>query len=363
MTDVYRARRSCLAVPGSSPRFLAKARGLPADEILLDLEDAVAPAVKDEARARVVEALNAGGWDSRLMAVRVNDAGTRWAFRDVIEVVSGAGRSLDEIILPKVRDPGHVVWLDMLLGQLERDTGDEVGRIGIEAQIEDASGLAAADAIAAASSRLRALVFGPADFMASIGMRSLRVGEQPEGYVGGDAYHYPLLRVLVAARSRGLAAIDGPCLVIGDLDGLRRSAASSAALGYDGKWVLHPSQIDVVNAAFSPGQEEFERAELILDAYEYSTRVDKRGAVMLGEEMIDEASRKLALVTAAKGRAAGLRRTRRFEPPPPGAPAAPAASTARGMSAGPGQPAGQGLAPSAEHPPGAEYLGKPAGQG
>jgi citrate lyase subunit beta / citryl-CoA lyase len=335
VAEEYRARRSCLAVPGSSQRFLDKARGLPADEVFLDLEDAVAPAAKEVARRHVAAALNGGGWDGKLMAVRVNDAATRWAYRDVADVVTAAGRGLDVIVLPKVTGPGHVIWLDLLLGQLEQDTGDEPGRIGIEAQIEDARGLAQVDGIAAASPRLRALVFGPADFMASIGMRSQRVGAQPAGYVGADAFHYPLLAILVAARAHGLAAIDGPYLAIGDLDGLAAAAASTAALGYDGKWVLHPTQIEVVNRAFSPSQDDYERAELVLDAYHYYTSVEHRGAAMLGGEMIDEASRKLALVAAAKGRAAGLRRSQRFEPRPDG---------------------------SAEHTPSGEGFGQPAGE-
>lgn len=314
MTQPYRARRTCLAVPASSPRFLVKARGLAADEVFLDLEDAVAPAAKEAARQGAVAALTEGGWDGKVMAVRVNDAGTGWAYQDVITVVEGAGAALDVIVLPKVSDPGHIVWLDLLLGQLERAAGLPLGRIGIEAQIEDAAGLAAVDGIAAASPRLQALVFGPADFMASIGIRSLEVGAQPAGYAG-DAYHYPLMRMLVAARANGLAAIDGPFLAIGDLAGLRRAAASTAALGYDGKWVLHPGQIEVVNEAFSPSQEEYDRAELILEAYEYYTTVEHRGAAMLGDEMIDEASRKLALVAAARGRAAGLRRTQQFGRP------------------------------------------------
>ncbi|MBO0777018.1 MAG: CoA ester lyase, partial [Actinobacteria bacterium] len=249
-----------------------------------------------------------------VMAVRVNGVTSGWAYRDVITVVEEAGAHLDVIVLPKVAGRDHVVWLDLLLGQLERAAGLPEGRIGVEAQIEDAAGLAAVEEIAAASPRLQALVFGPADFMASIGMRTLRVAAQPAGYAG-DAHHYPLLRILVAARAHGLAAIDGPYLAIGDLDGLGRAAASSAALGYDGKWVLHPRQIDVVNRAFSPRQDDYDRAELILEAYEYYTTVRRQGAAMLGDEMIDEASRKLALVTAARGRAAGLPRTRRFEPP------------------------------------------------
>jgi citrate lyase subunit beta/citryl-CoA lyase len=314
LSQPYRPRRTCLAVPASSPRFLAKARGLAADEVFLDLEDAVAPAAKAAARGAAAAALTEGGWDGKLLAVRVNDAATGWAYRDVVEVVEGAGARLDVIVLPKVTGPGHVIWLDLLLGQLEQAAGLAAGRIGIEAQIEDAAGLAAVDEIAAASPRLQALVFGPADFMASIGMRSLEVGGQPAGYSGGDAYHYPLMRILVAARSRGLAAVDGPHLAIEDADGLRRAAASAAALGYDGKWVVHPGQIDVVNEAFSPGQREYDRAELILAAYEYYTSVEGRGAARLGGEMIDEASRKLALVTAARGRAAGLPRTSGFDP-------------------------------------------------
>ena len=310
-----RARRSCLAVPGSSPRFLAKAQGLAADEVFLDLEDAVAPDAKQDARRAVIEALREGDWHGKVRAVRINAASTRWAYRDVIEVAEQAGSNLDAIVLPKVSGPPDVIWLDLLLGQIEQAMGYPPGRIGIEAQIEDACGLAAVDAIAAASSRLEALVFGPADFMASVGMRSLAIGAQPAGYAGGDAFHYPLLRILVAARAHGLQAIDGPYAAISDTSGLRAAAASVAALGYDGKWVLHPGQIETVNAAFAPGQEEYDRAELILDAYQHYTTVRNRGAAMLDGEMIDEASRKLAMVAAARGRAAGLARTQRFEPP------------------------------------------------
>lgn len=218
-------------------------------------------------------------------------------------------------MLPKVEDAAQVMWLDTLLTQIERANGLPVGRIGIEAQIENARGLVNVDAIGGASPRLETLVFGPADFMASINMRTLVVGEQPPGYTEGDAYHYILMRILMAARTHDLQAIDGPYLAIRDLDGFRRVAGRAAALGFDGKWVLHPSQIEAANEVFSPPQEDYDHAELILDAYEYYTTVEMRGAVMLGDEMIDEASRKMALVVAAKGRAAGLRRTTAFTPP------------------------------------------------
>jgi citrate lyase subunit beta / citryl-CoA lyase len=308
-----RPRRTTLAVPGSSPRFLAKAPGLAADEVFLDLEDAVAPAAKAAARELVTQALSAD-WGTKIKAVRVNDASTGWAYRDVVDVVEKAGASLDVVVLPKVTGPRDVGWLDLLLGQLEQAVGLPDGTIGIEAQIEDAAGLAAVDEIAAASARLEALVFGPADFMASLGMRSLTVGAQPAGYAGGDAFHYAHLRILVAARAHGLQAIDGPFAAIDDADGLRRSAASVAALGFDGKWVIHPAQIGPVNAEFSPSQAEYDRAELVLAACDYYTGRG-RGAAVLDGEMIDEASRKLALVAAARGRAAGLARTSSFTPP------------------------------------------------
>jgi citrate lyase subunit beta/citryl-CoA lyase len=234
----------------------------------------------------------------------------------VIAVVSGAGANIDAILLPKVTSGAQVVALDLLLTQLEKADGLEVGRIGIEPQIENALGLRNIDEIATASARVQTLVFGPADFMASINMRTLVVGEQPEGYDTGDAYHHILMTILLAARAHGLQAIDGPYLQIRDVDAFRRAAGRTAALGFDGKWVLHPGQIDAANEIFSPRQSDYDHAELILDAYDYHTSAagGARGAAMLGDEMIDEASRKMALVIAAKGRAAGLSRTRAFTP-------------------------------------------------
>jgi citrate lyase subunit beta / citryl-CoA lyase len=305
-----RARRTVLSVPGSNPRMLEKARGLAVDEVFFDLEDAVAPAAKADARRLIVDAVRAGDWGGKTLAVRVNDWSTEWTQTDVAEVVGAVGDRLDCVILPKVEAPGQVVELDKLLSQVERTGGVTAGRIGIEVQIESARGLTEVEAIAASSARIETLVYGPADFMASVNMRSLVVGEQPPGYDVGDAFHYVLMRILVAARAYGLQAIDGPYLQVRDVDGFRRSAARSAALGYDGKWVLHPDQVDAGNETFTPGQDDYDRAEEILAAYEHATSTagGRRGAVMLGDEMIDEASRKMALVIAAKGRAAGLSR-------------------------------------------------------
>ena len=314
---MLRSRRSCLAVPGSSPRMLDKARTLGVDQVFMDLEDAVAPIAKPAARANIVAALCEGGYEGKVRTVRVNDWTTAWTYADVIEVVGGAGAVLDCIMLPKVQTADQVVALDLLLTQLERANGLEVGRIGIEAQIENARGLINIDAIAQASPRVETLIFGPADFMASINMKSLVVGEQPAGYDVGDAYHYILMRILMAARAFDKQAIDGPYLAIKDTEGYRRVAGRSAALGFDGKWVLHPGQVDVANQVYSPTQADYDHAELILDAYDYYTSPEggATGAVMLGDEMIDEASRKMALVISAKGRAAGLTRTQTFQTP------------------------------------------------
>ena len=236
--------------------------------------------------------------------VRVNHRTTHWSYWDVVTVTEGAGANLDCIMLPKVQDAGQVVALDLLLTQIEKTVGLPVGRIGIEAQIENAMGLVNVDAIAAASPRLETIIFGPADFMASINMKSLVVGEQPPGYPA-DAYHYILMRILIAARAHDLQAIDGPYLQIRNADGYGAVARRAAALGFDGKWVLHPDQIAAANEIFSPSQEDYDHAELILDAYDWCTSEagGAKGSAMLGEEMIDEASRKMALVIAGKGRA------------------------------------------------------------
>lgn len=310
-----RSRRSNLAVPGSSVRMLEKSKTLHTDQVFLDLEDSVSPLAKEQARANVIAALNEGGYDKRVRAVRINSVNSPWAADDLDQVVRGAGSNLDCIMLPKVSTTADVFWLSERLDALEEQLGLAPEAIGIEVQIEDALGLVNVDSIAACNSRIETIVFGPADFMASLNMRTLNVGLQPPGYTEGDAYHYVLMRLLVAGRAFGKQVIDGPFLGIKDLDGLRLTAARSAALGFDGKWVLHPDQIEIVNEMYSPSQSDYDHAELILDAYDFYTSDagGTRGAVMLGDEMIDEASRKMALVISAQGRAAGLVRTRAFE--------------------------------------------------
>lgn len=295
-----RSRRTVLSVPASSERFLDKSVGLDVDQVFLDLEDGVAAAAKDEARSRAVEALRARTWLAPTVSVRVNGWATPWTHRDVIDVVAGAGGRLDTVFLPKVTSPGQVEALDLLLTQVERLHGLAVGRIGIEVLLEDAVALTRADDIAAASPRLEALHVGPGDLMASLGLPSLLVGGLSDGYPG-DPLHHAYARILVAARARGLQAVDGPYVAVHDVAGFLASAGRAAALGYDGKWVLHPAQIAAGTEAFTPSPEALARAEEMVAAAARGA-ASGVGAVLLGDEMVDEAGVSLAQATLARGR-------------------------------------------------------------
>jgi citrate lyase subunit beta / citryl-CoA lyase len=299
-----RPRRSCLSVPGSSPKMLAKAAGLPADEVFMDLEDSVAPLAKEEARGSVVQALKEGDWGEKTVVVRVNGVYTKWCAGDIQEVVGNAGEFIDCLMVPKVEHASDVTFVDNLLRMTEETIGLDK-RIGLEVQIETATGLRNIHDVAAASDRTETLIFGPADMSASLGLPTVTAGTPIPGYPG-DHWHHVLSTILVAARHAGLQAIDGPYLLIKDLDGFREMAMRARALGYDGKWALHPGQIDVLNEVFTPSQEEFDKAEAMLEAYRHATEVERTGAVMFGNEMIDEASRKMAEQLGARGRAAGL---------------------------------------------------------
>ncbi|MEA2281296.1 MAG: citrate lyase subunit beta / citryl-CoA lyase [Solirubrobacteraceae bacterium] len=298
-----RPRRTCHAVPGSSERFLAKAAGLTADEVFLDLEDAVAQGEKESARELVTGTLRGVDFAAPTVVVRVNGTDTPHYYKDLIAVVEQAGHRLDAIMLPKVRTPGDVEMTDKLLTQIEAAQGFEIGRIGIEAQIEDAAGLLACEAIAAASPRMETLIFGPGDYSAAIGIPITTIGGVPDGYPG-DHLNYVYSRLVVAARAAGIQAIDGPYGAIKDLDGLRERARLAAALGLDGKWTIHPGQIEVVNEVFTPTREQWERAEAMLAAYAEADSAG-HGAAMFDGEMIDEANRKMAQRLAGAGRAAG----------------------------------------------------------
>jgi citrate lyase subunit beta/citryl-CoA lyase len=301
-------RRSCLSVPGSSEKMLAKAPGLPADMVFCDLEDAVAPLEKEAARGKVVDAIKNQDWGEKILCVRVNAWDTEWTAFDVIEVVGNAGPRLEEIMLPKVQSAAEVVALDLLLTQVERKASLPIGHIGIEAQIETARGLIAVEEICAASPRLETIILGPVDMSASLEMPSLGGGLLIDEYPG-DYFHYVFVKILAAGRANGLQVIDGPYTKVRDPEGFRRFSTRARELGYDGKWALHPDQVTILNEMFAPTQEQFDKACDILDAYEKATTEgERKGAVMFGDEMIDEASRKVAVKVKERGERAGLAR-------------------------------------------------------
>jgi citrate lyase subunit beta / citryl-CoA lyase len=302
-------RRSCLSVPGSSEKMLAKGPTIPADMTFLDLEDAVSPLEKESARPKVVEAIRSLDWGDRVLCVRVNAWDTKWTAFDVIEVVGNAGTRLDEIMLPKVQSAAEVVAMDLLLTQVEENCGLPKGHIGIEAQIETARGIINVEEICAASPRVETIILGPVDMSASMEMPSLAGGLHIPEYPG-DYFHYVFVKILMAGRANGLQVIDGPYVKVRDADGFREFCKRSQTLGYDGKWALHPDQVTILNEVFGVSQEQFDRACDILEAYEKATTEgERKGAVMFGDEMIDEASRKVAIKLQARGERMGLVRT------------------------------------------------------
>jgi citrate lyase subunit beta/citryl-CoA lyase len=284
---------------------LAKAATLPADEVFLDLEDAVAPSEKTDAtRELVVRALVDQEWAAPTREVRVNGVGTRWCLDDIEYVVSRAGSALDALIVPKVESAGQVHFVAHLLEQLEL-RHELPHRLSLEVQIESPRGLLRLEEIAEASDRVETLIFGPGDYAAAAGVPQLSVGAIERDYPG-DQWHYVLGRILTVARAFGLQAIDGPFAAIHDLAGFREVASRSRLLGFDGKWAIHPGQIDICNDVYAPTQEQFEDAKSILASYEQSLENERTGAAMFDGEMIDEASRKMAQQVVVRGRAAGL---------------------------------------------------------
>jgi citrate lyase subunit beta / citryl-CoA lyase len=299
-----RSRRCVLAVPGSNPRMMAKAASLRVDQVMLDLEDAVADNAKVAARATVIAALGNHDWSEKILSVRVNARSTRWFEDDVREVVGAAGDAIDTVVMPKADDADDVLALASLLDDVETERGLE-RRVGIEPQIESARGLCFAERIAFAHERVESLTFGPADFAASIGSPVLAIGEFKVGYPG-HVWHYALSRIVVAAKAAGLVAIDGPYGNIDDSDGLRESAQLARILGCDGKWAIHPSQIEPLTLAFTPSDEELARAREIAARYETATTGERTGAVKHGGELLDAASLRLAKSTLSRD--AGPRR-------------------------------------------------------
>lgn len=285
--------------------MLDKARSLAADQVFLDLEDAVAPLEKTDAtRQNIVDALTEE-WVAKTRVVRVNGVATKWCHRDISYIVQHAGSAVHCIMIPKVHDASHVHFVDHLLTQLELELGLEQGGIGLELQIETGHGCVKMEEIAAASPRAETLIFGPGDYAANLGIPQLTVGAIEPDYPG-DQWHYINARIVNTARAYGLQAIDGPYAQIRDEQGFATVARRSRLLGMDGKWALHPGQVSVLNEIYSPSREQFDLACAILAAYRVATGEERKGAVMFRGEMIDEASRKMAEQVEAAGRAAGM---------------------------------------------------------
>ncbi|WP_120495521.1 CoA ester lyase [Kiloniella sp. EL199] len=307
-----RLNRSELAVPGSQPQLFEKASKSDADVIFLDLEDAVAPDEKEQARKNIIQALNDLDWTGKSMSIRINGLDTHYMYRDVVDVVEQAGQHLDLIMIPKVGTAADVYAIDMLVTQIEDAKGYQK-RIGFEHIIETALGMQNVNEIASASRRNESLHFGVADYAASTRARTTMIGGVNKDYAvltdpdlsgdrlthWGDMWHYAISRMVVAARANGLRPVDGPFGDFSDPEGFKAAARRAAVLGCEGKWAIHPSQIDLANEVMSPSDEEVTRAKRILDAMAEAERQGK-GAVSLDGRLIDYASIRQAEVLVGK---------------------------------------------------------------
>lgn len=302
-----RVSRSVLAVPASKWKMVERGPRSGADLFFLDLEDAVAPDSKAEARKNVVRAVKELDWQRRPTLYRINSLDTPYFYRDVIEVVEEAGDRLDLILVPKAERPEDLAALDTLLTSVELNAGLEKNKVKLEAQIETTLGLTNIDAIARATPRLEALHFGPGDYAASVRMPQTSIGtmdEWDEAYPG-HRFHYAMHRIVVAARANDLRAIDGPVADYRDEEGLRKSCLRARSLGFDGKWCIHPSQVETVNKVFSPTERELEWAKRVVSAYEEATAAGS-GSISMDGQMVDAASIKMARNTLDLARGAGM---------------------------------------------------------
>jgi citrate lyase beta subunit len=295
----FAVRRSELTCPGHSLKMMAKAAASDADQVMFDLEDACAVSQKESARATVIEALNTLDFGGKTRTFRPNNISTRFCYRDLIEVVEAAGRCLDGVVVPKVNGPADVQFVDTLLTQVELNARLPLGRIRIEALIESAEGVLHAEQIAKATPRMGGLVFGLVDYAGDIGAQEL--GAEQFFY-----YNYAKAKVIAAARAAGITCVDGVTLAIRDLEACARDARMAARMGFDGKWAVHPSQVPVINQAFTPTPEEIERARRILGAYARADVEQGLGAIVVDDEMVDAATLRVEAKKLAIARKAGL---------------------------------------------------------
>jgi citrate lyase beta subunit len=309
MERPFRLRRSILSVPANREKMVLKAFTLPVDTIMLDLEDSVPVSEKEAARSKVAAAFKEQDWRGKVRTYRINGMDTPFAYRDIIEVVEAAGDSIDAVVIPKVNDASEIKAIDYLLTQIEARMGFK-NSIGVEASIETANGMLHVDQIAFSSPRLETLVFGVADYSASLTMMTRGVSGhgEVEDFYPGHRYHFPLSRMVLAAKAAGIAAIDAPYGSYKDPDGLKRSCLLSAALGYDGKWAIHPDQLQIINESYTPSAEDVERSRRIIDAYE-AARMAGCGSLAMDGKMIDGASIRIARQIYSKWEAMTRHRT------------------------------------------------------
>ena len=288
-------RRSILSVPGHVEKMHTKALNSEADVVMLDREDSVPLDAKEAARSQIVDSLRSLSWGDKAVAVRINGLDTPFGYQDILAMAEQAGDIIDTIVVPKVNHPKDIYFVDRLLDGIEMHKGFK-GHIGIEASIESAQGLENVSETARASNRIRTLVFGIADYSASVGARLVSIsghGEKEDDIYPGHRWHFPLSRIVMAAKANGLLAIDAPYGNFKDREGLERSAAMAAALGFDGKWVIHPGQIETVNTVFAPSAEDIARAEKVIAAHKEAVK-HGRGAVAIDGRMVDNATIRLA---------------------------------------------------------------------
>jgi citrate lyase beta subunit len=302
MPTAMRHTRSMLFVPASKPALMSKAAASEADAVCLDLEDSVVPGEKAASRSHVVRGLQELDFGHRVRMLRINGLDTPYAYRDLIEIVEDAGDRLDVVMVPKVGSAGDIAFVDRLLTQIEAHRG-YTHRIGIEAQIESAQGFLSLREIAAASPRLEALVFGPGDFAASMGMPLAHIGEfdQHDADYPGHRWHAVMLTLVAAARANGLRCMDGPYAAYKDTPGLERACRVARALGFDGKQCIHPAQLAIVNTAFSPSDDEVRAATALVQAYDAATAAGQ-GAATHDGRMIDAVSLRMARTILERGR-------------------------------------------------------------
>ena len=299
--------RTTLSVPGHRSNMHAKAAQSAADVVMLDLEDSVPIEAKEAARTTVATALREIDWGRRLMAVRINALQTPFAYRDLLHVAESAAPRIDTIVIPKVYSAADVHFVSRMLDGIELAEGIDTP-IGIEASIESAAGLTQISKIAAASGRLKTLVFGIADYSADVGARLVSIsghGEDEDQLYPGHRWHFAMSRIVMAAKAAGLLAIDAPYGNFKDTQGLARSASMACALGFDGKWAIHPTQLDTINQIFSPSPADVGRARRVLEAHD-AARKAGHGAAALEGRMIDQATVRLARRTVEMARHLGM---------------------------------------------------------